>query len=258
MQSPTIKKQYVLINIVLLIIIVVAFFSIQSLEKNYKEEVGKSLKTVSTVVQSAYNVWIDHLKNDIEEVAAYPNVVKLAEELLQCPPDSLNLADCEAQLKLREFLNPHLDSQNYVGFFVISVKDYMSYGSMRNSNIGIKNLIAEAHPKLLEKAKSGAFILVPPIISDVKLGIDNTSQNELTMFCGAPIKNSKGEVFAILTFRIDPFKEFVRIAQLGQIGYSGETYAIDLSGFMLTESRFGKDLERIGLIEPNTKSMRNL
>ena len=256
MQGPTIKRQYVLINIVLIIIIVVALFSIKSLENNYKEEVGKSLKTVSTVVESAYDVWIDHLKNDVEEVAAYPNVVKLTKELLQCPPDSLNLADCEAQLKLREFLNPHLDFQNYVGFFVISVEDYMSYGSMRNSNIGIKNLIAEAHPELLEKAKNGAFILIPPIISDVKLRIDSALQNELSMFSGAPIKNSKGEVIAILTFRIDPSQDFARISKLGRIGYSGETYAVDLKGFMVTESRFNKDLEAVGLI--NTKNILNL
>jgi signal transduction histidine kinase len=258
MKKLTTKRQYVLIHIVLIIIIIVALFSINSLKRNYKEEVGKSLKTVSAVVQSAYNVWIDHLKNDVEEVAAYPHVVKLTEELLQSPPDSLSLTDCKALLKLREFLNPHLDFQNYVGFFIISVEDYMSYGSMRNSNIGTKNLIVEAHPKLLEKAKNGTFILVPPIISDVKLKIDSALQNELTMFSGAPIKNSKGKVIAILTFRINPSQDFTRISKLGRIGYSGETYAINLNGFMVTESRFDKDLKRIGLIAPDKKSMKNL
>lgn len=220
MQGLTIKRQYVLINIVLIIIIVVALFSIQSLEKNYKEEIGKSLKTVSAVVQSAYDVWIDHLKNDVEEVAANPIVVKLTEELLQYPSSSLNLADCEAQLKLREYLNSHLDFQNYIGFFIISVEDYISYGATKNIDIGYRNFIADAHPKLFDRVKKGEFIIVPPII----FGGENTEEKELAMFSGAPIKNSNGEVIALLAFKIDPSKEFTNISKLGRIGYSGETY----------------------------------
>lgn len=238
--------------------IVIALFSIQSLKKNYQEEIGKSLRTVNNSVQSAYHLWVENLKNDIEEVANDPIVVKLSKELLKCPSDSLSLANSEAQLKLRNYLKPHLNAHNYFGFFIISVKDYISYGSTRNANIGTRNLIAEAHPELFERLKMGEFIIIPPIISDVPLESDNTFKKELTMFSGTPIKNSKGEIIAIFTFRIDPFQEFTKIAELGRIGFSGETYGIDPNGFMITQSRFDQSLEEIGLIQPNTKSILNL
>lgn len=253
-----IKRKYVLIHIVLVIIIVIALFSIQSLKKNYQEEIGKSLRTVNNSVQSAYHLWVENLKNDIEEVTNDPIVVKLSEELLKCPSDSLSLANSEDQLKLRNYLKPHLNAFNYFGFFIISVKDYISYGSTRNANIGTRNLIAEAHPELFERVKKGEFIIVPPIISDVPLDSDNTFKKELTMFSGGPIKNSKGEIIAIFTFRINPYEEFSKIAKLGRIGFSGETYGIDLDGFMITQSRFDQSLEKIGLIQPNTKSILNL
>lgn len=258
MKDSLIKKQYVLINIVLVIITVIAFLSIQGLKKNYQKEIQKSLKTVNNAVHSAYLIWIDNLKTDIEQIAKDQVVIKLTEELIQCPPDSLNLATCEAQLKLRKYLKPHLNANNYLGFFIISVENNISYGSTRNTNIGTENLISKEQPQLFENVKKGDFIVVPPVISDVRLESDNPEIKELTMFTGAPIKDSKGKIIAILTLRINPLQQFTKIAHIGQIGLSGESYGIDPKGIMITQSRFEESLAEIGLIQPNTKSILNV
>ncbi len=46
--------------------------------------------------------------------------------------------------------------------------------------------------------------------------------------------------------------------QRGQIGESGETYAINRHGQLISESRFDEDLMRIGLIEETERSILNI
>jgi hypothetical protein len=78
-----------------------------------------------------------------------------------------------------------------------------------------------------------------------------------TMFVAAPIRDESFQVVGALCLRIDPTKEFTRIMQLGSFGDSGETYAIDKSGRMVSESRFDDSLILLGLL-PDQEDSRSL
>ena len=56
-----------------------------------------------------------------------------------------------------------------------------------------------------------------------------------TMFVAAPIRDDSFQVVGVLGLRIDPEKEFSRIMSLGRFGESGETYAFDKTGRMVSE-----------------------
>ena len=60
--------------------------------------------------------------------------------------------------------------------------------------------------------------------------------------------------------RIRPEREFTRILQLGQVGETGETYAIDKKGTLVSNSRFDEDLILLGLLPDaeNSHSILNL
>ena len=62
----------------------------------------------------------------------------------------------------------------------------------------------------------------------------------------------------MLTFRVDPVDDFSRITKLGRIGKTGETYAFDESGKLITESRFENQLRQIGMIGPAMRSILNI
>ena len=55
-------------------------------------------------------------------------------------------------------------------------------------------------------------------------------------------------VVGLLALRVDPQGDFSRILQRGRLGKSGETYAFDQSGRLISEHRFEEQLRRIGLI----------
>src|SRR5262245_48419414 len=69
-----------------------------------------------------------------------------------------------------------------------------------------------------------------------------------TMFALAVQRDLTGDVVGILGLRIRPEEDFVRILQIARPGKTGETYAFDQSGLMLSESRFTNELVQMGLI----------
>jgi len=69
-----------------------------------------------------------------------------------------------------------------------------------------------------------------------------------TMLSAAPVRDAQGRVVAVLAALIDPDEEFTRILSVAQTGESGEIYAFDRDGLMLSGSRFESELARLGLI----------
>src|SRR5262249_35553201 len=68
------------------------------------------------------------------------------------------------------------------------------------------------------------------------------------MYAAAPVRDETGKVVAALALRIHPQTDFTRILQVARKGRSGETYAFDNSGRLLSESRFDDVLKETGLI----------
>ena len=77
------------------------------------------------------------------------------------------------------------------------------------------------------------------------------------MFAGAPIRGADGAVIGILGMRIDPEKDFTRILATARSGETGETYAFDRNGLMLSESRFDDQLKRLSLIPTRQRRTRS-
>jgi hypothetical protein len=54
--------------------------------------------------------------------------------------------------------------------------------------------------------------------------------------------------------QIRPEREFTQILQLGRMGASGETYAFNTEGFMVSNSLFDEDLILLGLLPDQENS----
>lgn len=83
-------------------------------------------------------------------------------------------------------------------------------------------------------------------------------RNRSIMAVAAPIRNEQGKVIAAIGLILAPDQEFTRILSVAQLGETGETYAFDSSGIMLSRSRFEKNLQRSGLLEDGKGSALNL
>jgi len=80
------------------------------------------------------------------------------------------------------------------------------------------------------------------------------------MQVAAPIRDDNGVVRGALALIINPDAEFTRILSVARSGQSGETYAFNQHGLMISRSRFDEQLRKLGLIEdrPDSSSALNL
>ena len=150
-------------------------------------------------------------------------MVSLAERQLRVPRNKTVLLKSDALQELRAFFKFRRNQSGQAGFFIIS-PDFINIASMRDDNIGAKNLIANQALDLLNRAFQGDAVMVPPIWSDVPLitALDGKNKKSPTMFFAAPIKNRQGNVLAVVTRRVDPARDFTRLIQLGRLGKVGK------------------------------------
>jgi predicted Ser/Thr protein kinase len=155
--------------------------------------------------------------------------------------------------KLQKRLSPAISSQSYVGWFVAD-KARRILASSHEDLIG-RQEIPEYEP-FIARALQGETTVCAPFASVASLK-DETGKLRSgvpTMFVCAPVRDASFEVVAVLALRIRPELEFTRILQLGRYGVSGETYAIDKAGLMVSNSRFDEALILLGILPDHPSS----
>jgi PAS domain S-box-containing protein len=230
--------------------------ALDRVKEKIQADAGDALQIVLQTTQESLNLWVESNKFQLTRLAEDPRLVSLTERQLRVPRNKDALLKSEALQEVRAFFRPRKNQFGQAGFFIIS-PDFVNIASMRDGNLGAKNLIANQALDLLNRAFQGQTVMVPPIWSDVSLGSSSDDKPKITptMFFAAPVKNIQDEIIAVVTQRVDPSMDFTRLIQLGRIGKSGETYAFGRYGKLLSESRFEDDLRKAGLIGKGQQSI---
>ena len=77
------------------------------------------------------------------------------------------------------------------------------------------------------------------------------------MSAAAPVYDAQGKVIGAFYLLIRPEKDFTRILEIARLGDSGDTYAFDSDGLMLSDSRHDTQLKATGLI-PDSPEVRSI
>ena len=242
------------------VLIVISYFVMNYAEKQRMESLEYSLSTLLTTTHQRLGVWIDYEHNRLEQVGKNKELVSLVEQLLLVPqlPEALKKTPLQSQI--RQFFKEQEGDLGNIGFFIIS-PDNISLSSKRDSNVGVSNVIHNTRPGLLQRVLNGESIFVPPIRSDVFIEDESLRENPVkppTMFFASPVINDQGEEIAVITIRVNFDGIFSSILSAGFIGKSGETYAIDKLGHLLSNVRFENELREIGFINETERSSLNI
>ncbi|MBW2707143.1 MAG: transporter substrate-binding domain-containing protein, partial [Deltaproteobacteria bacterium] len=244
-------------------VIVVCLLGWFTLDKNKEQilaAVGEDLTETLITADDRLNFWVEKRISSLKLLGRDPELVTLVKRLLAVKPDRENLLASDALRDTRAFFKNNKDVFSNLGFFIINA-DHVSIGSMRDTNIGTRNLISLQRPELLRRAFAGEFLFVPPIESDVpleKAPRAGGTRNPSTKFFMGPIRGPSGQSIAVMTLRVDPSQDFSQLLPPSIIHETGETYAFSEHGEMLSESRFGDLLRRIKLIGEDQQSALNV
>jgi eukaryotic-like serine/threonine-protein kinase len=258
------KRQIWIWPIVATVLLAVLAFGVRrAIESTMKSNLRSQLQTLLNVQAAMVESWARVQTSNATTLANDPQVREGVYQLLaqsepgQVPADAK--AAVAAQQQLRKRLAPSLSSQGYVGY-LIADKTRRIIASSYEDLVGRSDV--PEYEGFLSRALEGETVVSPPFAS-VAVMKDESGRVRTgvpTMFVCAPVRDANFQVVAAVGLRLRPENEFTRIMQLGRIGDTGETYAFDKSGLLVSNSRFDEGLILLGLLpdQPNAHSIVTL
>ncbi|MBL6945162.1 MAG: PAS domain S-box protein [Rhodospirillales bacterium] len=249
--APLISKMSAIVTFLVVAIIAASVGVVRHIDGRVKADIGMSLNSVLEITQVNVHRLIEAQKGAIRLWVSNPQIRKITEKLLELPPSADALINSQVQADIRGWLKPIFRIKGYRGYFIID-GDNINRASSRDNNIGVENLLTKKGD-FLKRVWAGETLVSLPQPSDVPIKdrFGEMVEGLPTMFAASPIESAAGDVIAILTFRIEPDEVFSLAFERGHFGISGETYAFNREGLLITESRFKDQLAKAGLIPDN-------
>ncbi len=224
----------------------VGFWVRARVEETTRAELATRLQTLLNADVAALRLWFSEREADAESLATdlrvESNIRELA-ALADTPGINFQrLANAPQATTLQQVLKPVLEAQHYLDYVILS-PDKRVIGAPRR--FLINRPAPPAYDMFLEKALKGEIAVSQPLARELPSGQHPEGPN---MFVAAPVRADDGKVVAVLALRMRPEAEFSRIFSVARMGESGEAYAFDRKGMMLTASRFDPELKKLGLI----------
>jgi eukaryotic-like serine/threonine-protein kinase len=169
-------------------------------------------------------------------------IVNLVELDHQTNASAEALADSPSARTLQATLQPMLESQHYVDFVVVNPGKRILASPERGL---VGSVAPRGYDRFLAAVLGDKTAISTPFARETAMRRPGVGA---TMFVAAPVKTSAGAIIAVLALRMRPEQEFSEVFSLSSVGETGEAYAFDRRGFMLTASRFEPELKRLGLV----------
>ncbi len=244
----------------LVVLAIAGFWANTTIERVMRAQVESELLALRDADVEALHLLFGAHEALTSFAANDPRVRKSVHDLLATGDrDTAALLRAPEQADLREALKSWLGQYEYDGFRILD-RQGRSIASLRDITVG--GSAAREEIECLETVFAGRPTVSRPRPSEVLLpDVDGKERLGLpTMFVLAPIKGDDGRVLAALGFRMRPERTFTRVLNVAQFGRTGETFAFDGAGLLLSESRFDDDLKRFGLLadRPDVRSALSL
>ncbi|HEY2412065.1 MAG TPA: serine/threonine-protein kinase [Pirellulaceae bacterium] len=221
-----------------------------SVEAAAQKEMAEGLDAMLKSNVEALRIWLEAEESQALTATAEPAIRKAASELARLatstPENIVALTQSPAQESIRAALRPILARKHFAGYVLMS-KDHVILAADRPELIGQQRTTSY---DLVDRTIEHSAIVSPPFATAVLMR-DSDGQmraGQPTMFALGVQRDLTGDVVGVLGLRIRPEEDFVRILQIARPGKTGETYAFDESGLMLSESRFTPELARLALV----------
>jgi len=231
------------------LISVVGLWTRNLVEATMKGELANHLQTLLNADVAALRLWLSEKEADAKSFAADSRVQEAIISLsgLSTAPGNARavLLSSEPAKTLALYIKPLLPVQKYQDYIVVATNRTILISGEEDL---IGHPVPAEYEPFIRRALGGQATVSRPFYWQRPA----TNQVEgPTMFSASPIRDGEGRVVAVLALRMDPQEDFSRILGVARMGETGDAYAFDSRGIMLTASRFDDDLKRLGLIPNN-------
>jgi hypothetical protein len=242
----------------------VGWRSFRTLEADTKAQLASQLQTILEADVTALRVWVETHRSVVEVVAQDPRVGALVVDLAavarsRSEPREALLRSPELA-ELRELLGPTLRAHGYLGFAVI---DPFGLRLAAAADRGVGRRLRKRY-EVIDAALEGRAVVSRPLVleSEAPAGAapeaPAAGDAEPVLLALAPIRDPAGTIVAVIGTGVSADRDFTQILTVARMGESGETYAFDADGLMLSDSRFDDQLVAAGLLPDRPEARSTL
>ena len=243
-----------------LAIALLGYWTYAGVRNSLREVRAGGLQTVLATEVSALQIWVDEKKADAERWAGDAQVrgyVRQLVALARAGGPASRFCDAPVRVHLAEVLKRVLKDEGSATFNVIDrngliiASQFREYCGLQVKQATFLAEIAEVfegRTRFIRPYPEHERIYKPPVIK-----LDRP-----LVWIESPVRGPQDETIAALGFGKFADQQFSAILGVARPGKTGEVYAFDESGIMLSQSRFVDEIRAAGLIAPDASPMLNM
>jgi sigma-B regulation protein RsbU (phosphoserine phosphatase) len=236
----------------ILVVIAAALWSQSILAEQAHRDVGNALRTVLNTTSQAVYDWFRVREGEILALSRRSGVSEHALALAALAEEDEFFEGSESAANFRNQLRAAVGSEDWV--LLTSDGTVLAVNSSSTIRSGESFVLSTEFLERLNTNPNHIAVELPARVASE----DVHAKPPTMILVGALIRGADDRSNCILVRRIDPSEDFTQILQRGRIGESGESYAINRHGQMISASRFEEDLVQIGLIDVGEHSILNV
>lgn len=220
--------------------------------------IAEHLQAILETDIAAIEFWMEQERSNVISWSEEENLRGITQALqtlaVSTSTPTRDLPMAAEQARLRELLEPLIDTDNYLGFAIINSAGLILAASANDTRIIGQRLTVQGQAGLAS-IFTGPASWIPPFWKGQYLDSESVQEDSTLMGVAAPIAGNDEHPQASLLFFIPPEKDFTRILSIARMGESGNTYAFDADVRMLSDARDLESLKTAGII-PDTPRAR--
>lgn len=259
------------LSVLSMVLFLAAYVVIKFVEDKRYNSLEYSLDAMLKSTHQRLISWVSYELRHLEQLAKNKEFLDRI-DTLQRDYISRNKAKLDATKgNLKRFIQDYGDQTDPVAFSLLSLSGKLLLTSEPLSE-GVVHPAHDQYPQIFDRLTSGKAQFIPPtryLVSDTDEHNQNHNRNhnnsynseenhKLAMFMAIPVMDEAGSVVVILMHQVKNHKAFSEILSASFIGKSGEVYALDKSGVLLSTIRFEETLRDIGLISQSQGAALNV
>jgi serine/threonine protein kinase len=281
------KNIWLLPLLLAVVVAIVGWWSNYILRQIVQRELAASLEATLDANVTALEIWMENQQRLAASLADEPHLkavaLKLLEQTDNNPTNRAALAELSRELVIEERLQERVRALGYPMAQLVNTNFTVVSDVGRRRGRQGNQVLETLQPKYTELFRNGEPIVItpfklrpqgpprrfgnrpdnnnpgpPPEGSRPPPQFRNFTNSPppprdfTVMQVAAPVKDAAGITRGALALIIDPDAEFTRILSVASTGDSGETFAFDSDGTLISKSRFETELKQLNLIADET------
>lgn len=247
--SELTRRNTLLAILVVLVASIAATWSFLNVQQAVKSSRETLLTNLLTTQSEALVIWAEEKQGDTVQWAKDPTIIAITERLVHRHPLSSHelTGRSEDHSIFLERISPAVEDLRLAAANIVA-PDGVLIASLVPEYVGAT--LAPEFFSRLKHAFSGGSIFIGPTLEQDRLPIHAVGRERLSViWTAAPVKSRDGKTLAVLSLGRYASGKFAHTLEVTRPGESGETYAFNAHGVLISPSRFEPKLVEIGLLQ---------